>query len=519
MISIGTLTIRDAKETFRLHEKTLKVSKLLHFRDEEAQKMASTISDISEKILLESKTASISVSIDTGNMVILFEFAHEQLLTYDKIETYSEYFNRVEQKPFSNNMGFSLILEKEVPNQNLVLKTKLVNDIRTAFNRFTEIELLEKLEHKNHELQKAYEKLKTSQEELLNRTQEMANLGGWEINLNDMSVEWTDQVSRIHELPLDEKPNVEKGITYYAPEARPIITEAVNQAIEKGISYDLELPFITAKGNHRWVRAVGYPKEKNGKVVKLSGLFQDITTKKLAELDIQQKNETLEFKNKELEQFVYIASHDLQEPLRTISNFVKIIDENYSPQFDDLAQKSIHFIKDATERMSERIKALLYYSRIGRSDKFQEVDTKKVIQTALDDLNIAISESNAKIYCDEIPKIKGAENDLQLLFQNLISNALKFSKKDIPPEIWIKAKEEKDFYKFIIKDNGIGIAEEHRERIFKIFQRLHSDKDYKGTGIGLAHCLKIVELHNGKIWVDSVPNQGSSFYFTISKKI
>lgn len=167
--------------------------------------------------------------------------------------------------------------------------------------------------------------------------------------------------------------------------------------------------------------------------------------------------------------------------------------------------------------MKTLIKDLLDYSRIGRKTELTDIDCNFIIKEVLADLDRAIKDSNAKIHIDPLPKLKGYSTELKLLFQNLLSNALKFRRKGVDPVIHISATGTSNHRQFAIRDNGIGLEDKFRERIFVIFQRLHVQSEYDGSGIGLAHCKKIVELHNGTIWVDSTPGQGSTFYFTIQK--
>ncbi len=243
--------------------------------------------------------------------------------------------------------------------------------------------------------------------------------------------------------------------------------------------------------------------------------IRDITERKNAEVALQTKTEQLEIKNKELEQFAYVASHDLQEPLRTISSFVELIEKDYKTKLDASGDQYIKFIIDASERMRVLIKSLLDYSRIGRSQEYKMVDCNAVVKTVIKDLSTSILIADAKINVEKLPVVVGHEYEIKLLVQNLISNAIKFRKQELAPEISVQAEKEEGFWKFAIRDNGIGIDKKHREKIFIIFQRLHNRNSYEGTGIGLAHCKKIVELHGGKIWVVSEPGKGSIFYFTI----
>ena len=222
-------------------------------------------------------------------------------------------------------------------------------------------------------------------------------------------------------------------------------------------------------------------------------------------------------KNKELEQFAYIASHDLQEPLRTVSSFTQYIESEYHDTFDDVGKQSLGYITAATERMRNLIKGLLDYSRIGRKKEYVEIDCDVVLKDIEEDLGSRIKETEAVLKVGTLGRIQGFETEIRLLFQNLISNALKFTGEDVKPFVEIKVHQEHQYWKFSITDNGIGIAKEHQERIFSIFQRLHEKGKYEGTGIGLAHCQKIVQLHQGRIWLESEADVGSTFYFTIPK--
>lgn len=235
--------------------------------------------------------------------------------------------------------------------------------------------------------------------------------------------------------------------------------------------------------------------------------------KRLAEME--KAYESLEQKNKELEQFAYIASHDLQEPLQTVINFVNLFEEDYRGKLDQNGIKYLKFISQDAKRMSAMIAGLLLYLRIGRSGEATLVDCNAIITDVRKDLATVIVQTRAVFHVKPLPHVTGNETEIRMLFQNLISNAIKFRKHNTRPEIRIKAQKEKSYWIFSIQDNGIGIAPKHQKKIFAIFQRLHAKNKYEGTGIGLAHCQKIVNLHGGKIWVKSTPDNGSTFYFTI----
>jgi ligand-binding sensor domain-containing protein/signal transduction histidine kinase len=227
----------------------------------------------------------------------------------------------------------------------------------------------------------------------------------------------------------------------------------------------------------------------------------------------------LERKNRELEQFAYVASHDLQEPLRTTSTSAELFHKQYIGKLDDRADKYLGFIMQSTDRMRVLITDLLEYSRIGKKKELKEIDCNLLLEEVLADLGTAIDETFARIKIEKLPVINGYSTELKLLFQNLITNAVKFRKKDIDPEITITAEKTGEDWKFSVVDNGIGMDQQHSEKIFIIFQRLHTRSEYPGSGIGLSHCKKIAELHKGKIWVESQPGEGSKFYFTIRDRL
>ena len=232
----------------------------------------------------------------------------------------------------------------------------------------------------------------------------------------------------------------------------------------------------------------------------------------------QAVNDKLIAINQELEEFAFIISHDLQEPLRTILNFADLLRNTRNDDLDRETLVWLDFIFQSSIRMSNQIRAILEYSRIGKSGEKEWVDCNHLIQDVVSDLSSAIRDKKAEIHVHTLPKVYGNPSELYSLFQNLLINALKYSKRNIPPQIWIEYKTKGEYYLFTITDNGIGIKAEHHERIFVIFQRLHRLEDLEGSGIGLSRCKKIVEVHSGKIWVESVPGEGSTFHFTLPTK-
>lgn len=301
---------------------------------------------------------------------------------------------------------------------------------------------------------------------------------------------------------------------------------------------------------NRWFENRIYPSSEG-----LSIFFQDVTRRKLAEEALQKANEELEIKveqrtielqqlneelkrsNRELEQFAYVASHDLQEPLRAVTGYTQLLAQEHQDSLDESAQEYLAYIVDGAKRMQQLIQDLLVYSRVGtRPQQFALIDCNVVLNQALTNLQVAIAESNAIITHDPLPTLLADKSQLVQLFQNLIGNAIKFRKQE-PPKIHIgavreagEAEEDKELisispsfcrlpteneWLFWVQDNGIGIKSQYLERIFEIFRRLHTRREFAGTGIGLAICKKIVERHGGRIWAESELGVGTIFYFIL----
>jgi PAS domain S-box-containing protein len=259
--------------------------------------------------------------------------------------------------------------------------------------------------------------------------------------------------------------------------------------------------------------------DDHGHIYRIIGTATDISDRKRAEAELHQQTEDLTRSNEELQQFAYVASHDLQEPLRMVTSYLDLLERRYKGQLDDRADQFIAFAVDGAKRMQVLIQDLLSYSRVGtRGRSFEPVNCEIIVKNVLNNLRVAIADCQAIITYHELPTVMGDATQLTQVFQNLISNAIKFQ-RDEPPEIQIRIQRTPHDWLFSVQDNGIGIDLQYRDRIFVLFQRLHSRTDYSGTGIGLAVCKKIVERHGGKIWVESQLGQGSTFYFTIPTRI
>jgi PAS domain S-box-containing protein len=314
------------------------------------------------------------------------------------------------------------------------------------------------------------------------------------------------------------------------PNDRERTAEIWSQAVRDRALYQTEYRLRRHDGQYRHVSVRGVPViEPDGRIREWIGACTDITEKKTAEeeLDnyrmrledlVKQRTQELARSNRDLEQFAYVASHDLQEPLRAIAGFVELLKRNLQSSLDTKTTEYMNFTVDGAVRMQSLISGLLEYSRVGtHGQKPEQTDPRAALERAVANLRMSIKESGAEIATDDLPMVYFDGMQLSQLLQNLISNAIKF-RAEQAPRIRISAARLDDSWRFAVADNGIGIDPQYAERIFLIFQRLHSREEYPGTGIGLSICKKIVERHNGKIWVESKPGDGSTFYFTVPDK-
>ena len=277
--------------------------------------------------------------------------------------------------------------------------------------------------------------------------------------------------------------------------------------------------FIRKDGSVEWIRWEIYPWKKDN--LKTGGILiftEIITDRIIAEENLKRLNTQLIISNKDLEQFAYVASHDLQEPLRMVSNFLQLLEKKYGTGLDETASQYIQFAVKGAERMKTLIADLLRFSRVGSLDKESHVpvDLNQVLKEITGIYTQQVSEHRVSFNIQPLPEVRGSRLQLEQLFQNLISNAVKYNNSS-RTLISIGFKERDSHWEFFVKDNGIGIEEKYYDRIFTIFQRLHDRNEYSGTGIGLSICKKIVEKHEGEIWVRSTKGKGSTFYFTIPK--
>lgn len=300
------------------------------------------------------------------------------------------------------------------------------------------------------------------------------------------------------------------------PDDRAQLRAAVGACMKDPKPFKHEYRVIRPDGTVAWVCDHGFPVgDGNGHVNYVVGLARDVTHRKSMEEAVRIHSEKLARSNAELERFAYVASHDLQEPLRMVASFTQLLAKRYSGRLDETADRYIHYAVDGAKRMQELIVDLLAYSRVNSKElDFKTTPCEAVVAGVLQNLQAAIDESNASVKWDPLPTLLADPGQLRQLFQNLLGNAIKF-RGESPPQVHISAVEEGESWVFSVRDNGIGLDPDQSDRIFQVFQRLHGRTEYPGTGIGLAICKKVVERHGGKIWVESRPGAGSTFRFTL----
>lgn len=306
------------------------------------------------------------------------------------------------------------------------------------------------------------------------------------------------------------------NMTHYDIDKEPETPKHIAKFVEKD-----HVQFETV---HTTKDGMRIPVENNIHIIEYKGMkvglaiSRDITERKKAEEELGILIDELKRSNEELQQFSYVISHDLQEPLRTITSFIQLLEMRYKGRFDNDADEFIEYIVEASKRMKQMILDLLEYSKVMTKGKeFTPIDVEEVLDRTIFNLKSAIEECSAEITHDPLPTVMADPKQLIQVFQNLISNAIKFRKPEELPRIHISAWKDEEWneYVFSVSDNGIGMSSEYAERIFVIFQRLHTRDEYNGTGIGLAICKRIMERHEGHIWVESELGKGSTFYFTI----
>lgn len=372
------------------------------------------------------------------------------------------------------------------------------------------------------ERKKAEDELRTK-EALLSESQHIAQLGSWELTeqAGTSVLVWTPETYRIFGVSPDTFVlTAETFVGLIHPDDRAAMQAWISACLAGLGPPDLEYRFSLQDGSVRYINGRGHIVQQDAekKLVRVVGVVQDITKRKLAEVALLQRTAELARSNTELVQFAYVASHDLQEPLRMVSSYVQLLARRYSGKLDSDADEFIAFAVDGAKRMQNMINDLLAFSRVTtKGHEFKPVEADAALKLALANLKVAIEESQASVTFDPLPVVNADSAQLTQLFQNLIGNAIKFRRKE-PPQVHVSVEKRAKDWEFSVRDNGIGIEPQHLERIFVIFQRLHTAAQFPGTGIGLAICKKIAERHGGNLWVTSKPDAGSTFHFTIPIK-
>ena len=424
------------------------------------------------------------------------------LTSSDKDENEIESFHMGATSFIRKPVNFNQLAEA-IKSLNLCWQIKNIADYEVAKRKRAE-ELLKESEEKYHSL--------------------IANIPSvtWITNANGKKTFISPNIEKVYGYTPKEVCKAYKSLWFgrIHPEDVKFVKEAYNNLFRNGNQFDIEYRIKRKDGEWIWLHDKAVTTYEKGGANFAYGVFSDITDRKKAEEILEHYVKELEKSNDELKQFAYVASHDLQEPLRMVSSFTRLLAERYKSKLDSDADDFITYAVDGAERMQTLISDLLDYSRerTQRRD-LEPTNLKNVIGQALDNLKILIEENDAVVNTkDALPTVLAESSQLTRLFQNLINNAIKFRSERVP-KIKVGVKSKKSEWLFSVKDNGIGIAPEFKERIFDIFRRLHSKEEYSGTGIGLAICKKIVTGYDGRIWVESEQGKGSTFYFTIPKVV
>lgn len=409
-------------------------------------------------------------------------------------------------------------------------KGEIIRVLGTSHD-ITEItKIKQELESKVEELSKAYDELRKSKD-LFKEAEAMMSYGSYEWNVQKDDIQFSDGLKKLYAgsdiTKLPPKLNVDFCYTRMPSEDLENVKNVLHNAITYKEPYSFEHKIVDLDGIEKDVHTKGWVTiDEEGNALKLIGNTVEVTELKVYEKELERKIEELNQTNQELGQFAYVASHDLKEPLRKITAFGDRLNQKYSQQLDENGRFYLSRMIDSAKRMEALMENLLSYSRLSRKMvTFEHLDLNKTIENVLSDLEIKINETNAQVFVSKMPILEASVPKMHQLFQNLISNALKFVKPNQTPEIHIDAKEatrgelirlgldykNKKYYKITVKDNGIGFEQEYAEKIFVIFQRLHGRAEFDGTGLGLAICRKIVENHQGLIMADGIPDEGATF--------
>ena len=441
----------------------------------------------------------------------------------ENIQSYDEWISFVHPDDLDNMMSIIKESEKTLSdasmNYRIIRKDGSIKHIFTSFKyEFDHNNKVIGLYGITHDItgQKMREEVIEQSEKRLKEAQAIAHIGNWELNFETNISLWSDESCRIFGIPVENNTiTFEVGLSFIHPDDLNYVLNSIEESKKTLAPLDLNYRIVRRDGKIRHIHVrFKYEYDGNNKPIGLNGTIQDITEQKVQE-ELQKKQTELERKNRDLENFAFMASHDLQEPLRTVISYLKVIDKNYGETLDEKGRKYIDTVNKAAGRMGLLISSLLDYSLLGENKKLVVADCKKVIDVVITDLDSIIKSANAKIEIGEMPKLGLYEPEMRQLLQNLIINGIKYSKKDVAPEIKISSERLEGKWKFTVSDNGIGIEANRLSKVFDLFYRSQNSVESQGYGIGLANCKKIVLMHQGEIWMESEVGAGSKVIFTI----
>jgi PAS domain S-box-containing protein len=465
--------------------------------------------------LLGSKKGAIATVLISLPVVILFLMKTPPSV----LANYSLDFKFRFMFSFSVVFAFSYLFEysREKNRQEL---QRARDDLEKRFDERTSAlqalqEAIQSLQKEISERRRAEEALGESEEKYRTILENIED-GYYQADLTGNLTFFNDSMCRISGISREELMGMNNR-QYTDQENAKKVYQAFNNVYRTGEPRrECDWEIIRKDGSKGYVEAsITLQKDSSGKPIGFRGMVRDITERKRAEEALKEKTEELGRSNRDLEQFAYVASHDLQEPLRMVTSYVQLLAKRYKGKLDSDADEFISFALDGSLRMRKLINDLLTYSRVGTREKeLKPTDCKTILNQSLNNLKVAIEENGVVVTHDPLPTVMVDNPQWVQLFQNLIGNAIKFRGNE-PPRVHVSASPNGNGWIFSVRDNGIGIAPEYAESIFTIFKRLHGRQDYPGTGIGLAICKKIVERHGGRIWVESEVQKGTIFYFTL----
>jgi PAS domain S-box-containing protein len=385
--------------------------------------------------------------------------------------------------------------------------------------------VLYQLQREITERARAEESLRGS-EEKLRMAVDAAEMGTWFWNIQKDEISWSEKFRTLFGLTSNAKLTYKAILQLIHPDDRQRIDQSVKNTLELGVPYDMEYRVVWPDSSVHWIAAKGSARRSpEGVAVEMQGIAMDVTERKDAQEaqkhDEARERRSVELKrsNDDLQQFAYIAAHDLQEPLRMVASYTQLLSRRYKGKLDADADEFIAFAVDGAHRMQLLIGDLLAYCRVGTTGKeLRETSSEAALEQALLNLQGAIQESSGLVTHDPLPTVVADGAQLVQLFQNVVGNAIKYRSAELP-RVHVSAKKNggKEWI-FSMRDNGLGIDPKYFEKIFAMFQRLHGREEFSGTGIGLTVCKKIVERHGGRMWVESEPGKGSTFYFALPER-